>query len=367
MSELGPVVVRHTIDAEQSEVWQALTNAEHRAPWWPSLQLTPQIDGEVSDSWETSTGETKTLMGAVDVLVPGLTLGFRWREADQVADRTVVVMIRPEDEDFSQTRVTVIESGFASLPNTAEAVQESTERWTSLIGTLEGLHAPEIPEEEASDAAAVADNQGDDPEFIEADVIEVDAADIEDGPVDDTDGEVDDVADVEAEDPSDSDEVTPDEVTQDVAEPAETVETESEDLDTADLDPEDLEPEGSESEADASGEAEDVVDAGDADVMDAEPEDTAEGELIEDGEVTPVEVEHDQVPFVEILEQDIVEGETIDDDEYNTSNAILLPEVGATLTESVHITADLGVGEPVEVEELSEWELLLRGDNIEEN
>lgn len=147
MSELGPVVVRHTIDAEQSEVWQALTNAEHRAPWWPSLQLTPQIDGEVSDSWETSTGETKTLTGAVDVLVPGLTLGFRWREADQVADRTVVVMIRPEDEDFSQTRVTVIESGFASLPNTAEAVQESTERWTSLIGTLEGLHAPEIPEE----------------------------------------------------------------------------------------------------------------------------------------------------------------------------------------------------------------------------
>lgn len=353
MSELGPVVVRHTIAAEQSEVWQGLTNAEHRASWWPSLQLTPHIDGEVSDSWETENGETRTLTGAVDVLVPGLTLGFRWRAEDQPSDRTVVVMIRPEDENFSHTRVTVIESGFASLPNTAEAVQESTERWTSLIGTLEGLHAPEIPED-ASEAVSAGADEGDDPEFIEVDAIEdeqtdeysdedapedVEVVDLEEPETGEPAGEEtgDIVAVTEADEPEDA-------VEAEIIEDDEVSDIEESDVEDPDVeDPEVEEPEFEEPQG-------------------VEPE--VEAESVE---VESVEVEADQVSFVEILEEEIVDGETIDDDGFNPSNAILLPEVGAPLTESVHITADLGVGEPVEVEELSEWELLLRGENVEED
>src|SRR5699024_3825595 len=133
-------VVLSTAPATDDRVWEYLTDPELRAQWWESVSFDATEGSEIHE-------RVKELRGTVDVIAPGLTLGFRWA-ADEERDRTVMIMLRPEDDDYTSTRLTVIESGFAALSNAKERVNEYTGLWEGLCTRLSAALAPEAEEVE---------------------------------------------------------------------------------------------------------------------------------------------------------------------------------------------------------------------------
>src|SRR5690606_229216 len=146
-----------TIPASQASVWESLIEASLRTGWWQDTEIEPEVGGSVRSAG---------LEGKVDVLVNELTLGFRWSAPEDASERTVVIMLRPDDDDFDQTRVTVIESGFAACPTAAELVREAASGWDSRFESLEQAVQGDI---DADDA------EGHEPNTVEA----LDAADPE--------------------------------------------------------------------------------------------------------------------------------------------------------------------------------------------
>ena len=340
MSDLGPVVVRHTVAAPQTQVWQMLIDDAARASWWPDLQITPEVGGEVVND---------DLSGAVDVVVNDLTLGFRWRRADDESDRTVVVMLRPEDDDFDLTRMTVIESGFAVLPDAKEVVFASTSAWEERFNALKFAVTPESGEPADDEAVAAVDADEDSTESAH----DVDAAVETDVP-----GEIDASEHSEAADHDES-QVHDDSHAHDDTEVAEAADVTGSTDEVDDANPaEEAEDEAGATADDSEVNADDIEDA-DIDMSDI---DVSEGEEVGvfTAEVSTDSGDHN---IIEIVTEEIIDAETIEE-----TDGIFLPEVsGAPFTESiVQITSDLGVDEPVDVDETSEWERLLRGEDLDD-
>ena len=427
MSDLGPVVVRRTVNAPQETVWAMLSDATARSAWWPETDIELELGGAVIDA--------RGQHGTVDVLVEGLTLGFRWADEGAANARTVVVMLRPEDEDFDQTRVTVIESGFATLADATSRVQAETSHWEQTLEAL-SLNA-EDPEAAAVAATALGDLEDADEADTGDDSVEGGAEDVAEELSDDAEVEFEETEAGLAEDLGaetaeavhavDADEAF--EADDDAIIDEEPVALAEADEEASEAD--DADEAGDSDEADDADEADEAEDADEGDddtievqldetdlnetaVLDQIDDDVQETTVIElvdedenptavidalddtdDGE-TPVselpetdaaenddsapdedaedEAEHTEggeveqsfesvltgdQSIIEIVQDDVVEGETFD-----PADAILLPEVGAPFTETggIQITADLGVEEPVDVDETSEWERLLRGE-----
>src|SRR5690625_3153680 len=143
MESYGPVVVRQTIAAPQPEVWKMLTDAEARARW-SNVSLEPEFGGVVSAEASERVGARS---GEIDVYTEGLTLGWRWTADDAPVETTVVVMIRPDD-DINETRITIIESGFAALDDAPQRVAAVTREWEGAFRELAVLFDPDAFAEE---------------------------------------------------------------------------------------------------------------------------------------------------------------------------------------------------------------------------
>lgn len=412
MSDLGPVVVRRTVNAPQETVWAMLSDATARSAWWPETDIELELGGSVIDA--------RGQHGTVDVLVEGLTLGFRWADEGAENARTVVVMLRPEDEDFDQTRVTVIESGFATLADATSRVQAETSHWEQTLEAL-SLNA-EDPEAAAVATTALGDLDDDADEAETADdSVEGETEDIAEEHSDDAEAEL--AEDLEAETVEAADAVDTDETLE--ADDGATIDEEPVAVAEADEEAPEADDADDSDEADEAEDADegdddtievqlDETDLNETAVLDQIDDDVQETTVIElvdedenptavidalddtdDGEApvselpeTDVAENDDSAPdedaedeaehteggeveqsfesvltgdqsIIEIVQDDVVEGETFD-----PADAILLPEVGAPFAETggIQITADLGVEEPVDVDETSEWERLLRGE-----
>lgn len=296
MVQLGPVVVRKTIAATQEVVWRILIDAQQRHLWWPDTTIDALVGGEITEVWQE--GEHTNLVsrnahGVIDVLIPERTLGFRWRDQADAHTTTVVIMIRPADEDHEHTTITVIESGFAHLPDATTLVQAAQEGWQTLFAQLANTvsdsgktgsdQTPEARAAEAADEDSTDENQ-----YSET-TEEAHAGEEEDA-ASDADG-------------ADNSEVH----SLEDADETEHVETVKEHLDTDD--------------ADGADDSDDTDDADGADV------EVYEGELIDD--------DHALVT----LESDDDSGE---------------PPVRV----SEHFAED----DTIEVDQISEWEVIIRGE-----
>ncbi|MGJ0203113.1 hypothetical protein [Leucobacter sp. gxy201] len=146
MIPLGPVVARARVRAQRAVVWKHLVDPALRERWWPTAALDAVLGGSVGDG---------SAAGDVDVFVEGHALGFRWAAlpvaaADSAADGTdgstdgsadgsrsrptaVLFTLRAQGVD---TGVTVTETGFDALPQSAERAAAATERWQGLLAAL---------------------------------------------------------------------------------------------------------------------------------------------------------------------------------------------------------------------------------------
>jgi uncharacterized protein YndB with AHSA1/START domain len=131
-----PDEVRRTIEirAPRDRVWAALTEPEELLCWFPTERA--EIDlwpgGAAAFVWDEGADEAE-----VDLVDPPTRLVFRWRPAGTDRPHTTVSFIL-EEIDGSTTRLTLVETGFASLPDQTarRSREENDEGWRKELEEL---------------------------------------------------------------------------------------------------------------------------------------------------------------------------------------------------------------------------------------
>jgi uncharacterized protein YndB with AHSA1/START domain len=124
-------------------VWQALTTAEGLGTWFGhSAEVDLRVGGQIRLSW--TSGDKTTL--TIERLEPPLVFGYTWPihglSAEDPRRTYVEFTLEPTGDG---TLLTVVESGFAQLPNEEDhkaAYSGNTEGWANelreLVAYLDG-------------------------------------------------------------------------------------------------------------------------------------------------------------------------------------------------------------------------------------
>jgi uncharacterized protein YndB with AHSA1/START domain len=134
-----PDRIERTLHLSQppERVWAALTTAEGLGTWFGNrAEVDLRIGGEVKLAWDS--GDTAVL--TIERLDPPRVFRYAWRVnglPDDDPRRThVEFTLEPTD---SGTTLTMVESGFAQLPDAGDhraAFSGNTEGWTHELGEL---------------------------------------------------------------------------------------------------------------------------------------------------------------------------------------------------------------------------------------
>jgi uncharacterized protein YndB with AHSA1/START domain len=123
------------IHAPRERVWAALTEPEQLLKWFPTKRAEVDLrpGGAAVLGWDESTAEA-----VVDVVEPPGRLVFRWRPEGLGRPFTTVSFTLEELGDGASTRVRLVESGFASLPDQIETQSQkgNDEGWAHELGEL---------------------------------------------------------------------------------------------------------------------------------------------------------------------------------------------------------------------------------------
>jgi uncharacterized protein YndB with AHSA1/START domain len=122
------------IRAPRERVWAALTRPEELVRWFPTqlAEIYLRPGGEARFEWKDSSDEAM-----VDVVEPPGRFVFRWRPAG--LDRPYTTVSFRLEEIPQGTRLTLVESGFASLPDqiAQQSQQGNDAGWVEELAELQ--------------------------------------------------------------------------------------------------------------------------------------------------------------------------------------------------------------------------------------
>lgn len=127
----------------RERVWEAITQPEHLSHWLDMVsEMDFRVGGEIQFTWEN---KRSPYPGVIEVIEPLHRFAFRWSayaighpELHLAATATTRVEFTLE-EVAEGTQLTLIESGFASLPETIpgeQSRQDNQEGWNLLLTGL---------------------------------------------------------------------------------------------------------------------------------------------------------------------------------------------------------------------------------------
>jgi uncharacterized protein YndB with AHSA1/START domain len=133
-----PNQIERTVDIEHppARVWAALTTAEGLGTWFgntATIDLRP--GGAAQMTWTSGEKASMRIERVEEPIVFAFTWGINGLPDDDPRRTYVEFTLSPTDNG---TRLTVVESGFAQLPDDAyrKAFDGNTEGWASELGEL---------------------------------------------------------------------------------------------------------------------------------------------------------------------------------------------------------------------------------------
>lgn len=130
------------LPVSRERVWDAITKPEQLSQWFGLVRdMDFRVGGEINFTWEQ---ERSPYPGSIEVIEPPHRFAFRWNsyaighpELGLAPSPTTLVEFTL-DEIAEGTRLTLVESGFASL---AEVIQAAQADQDNQAGWQEGLSA----------------------------------------------------------------------------------------------------------------------------------------------------------------------------------------------------------------------------------
>ena len=123
------------IRAPRARVWEALTEPDQLLRWFPTKRAEVDLwpGGNAVLEWDEAKAEA-----VVDVVEPPGRFVFRWRPEGLGRPFTTVSFTLEELGDGASTRVQLVESGFASLPDQIETQSQkgNDEGWAHELQEL---------------------------------------------------------------------------------------------------------------------------------------------------------------------------------------------------------------------------------------
>jgi uncharacterized protein YndB with AHSA1/START domain len=127
----------------RERVWDAITKPEQLSQWFGIVRdMDFRVGGEITFTWEQ---ERSPYPGVIEVIEPPHQFAFRWNayaighpELGLAPSPTTLVEFTLE-EVAEGTRLTLVESGFASLPEAVQATQAYQENqggWQAGLSAL---------------------------------------------------------------------------------------------------------------------------------------------------------------------------------------------------------------------------------------
>jgi len=133
------------LPAQRQRVWEAVTKPEQLARWFGVVSdMDFRVGGAIQFTWEN---ERCPYPGVIEVIEPGQRFAFRWpsyavghpRLTFATAPSTLVEITL--EECAEGTQLTLVESGFASLPRSVPAEELYRSNQDGWQGCLNGLCA----------------------------------------------------------------------------------------------------------------------------------------------------------------------------------------------------------------------------------
>ncbi len=129
--------------APRGRVWAALTDPEQIAAWFATPTYPVEAGGSGTLRFRFGDGTEATNRVEVVAVEPTTRFAFRWRShgddpAIPLAELPNTLVEITLSDTPGGTRVRVVESGFASLPETVReaALRENSQGWPEVLGNL---------------------------------------------------------------------------------------------------------------------------------------------------------------------------------------------------------------------------------------
>jgi len=130
----------------RERVWDAITKPEQLAHWFGGVSdMDFRVGGEIHFTWEN---ERSPYPGMIEVIEPPHRFAFRWSSyaighPNLGLAPTASTLVEFTLEELAEgTRLTLVESGFASLPQAipaGEAYRENQHGWQALLSELQAF------------------------------------------------------------------------------------------------------------------------------------------------------------------------------------------------------------------------------------
>lgn len=125
------------VEAPIEQVWEALTNAEHLSKWFgDSAEVDLRPGGRARFGWSEFNDSSEAIVEVVD---RPSRFSFRWEALRDTPVEQASTLVEFSLESVGEgTRLTLVESGFAALPEDAydRRFEENSSGWTAELKDL---------------------------------------------------------------------------------------------------------------------------------------------------------------------------------------------------------------------------------------